>query len=227
MLWVTKMTVGRRCIQSGCRSLRIVSRVIASSLPSGSSSSSVSGSCTMRLAEGGALLHAARQLVRIAVREIRRGGPSAMRPSIRSAWRRVEAAQLELQFDVAADRAPRHQRIVLEHDADVGLRRRRPARRRRGSSPRLARAARRSSASASTCRSPTGRAARRIRPARSSRSAGPKAWTSAAPVAEDLRDAELISMTAGHRRSSRREMAQAVPAPPRRLALSSDRKSLV
>ena len=63
MLWVTKTTVGRFCIHSACRSARIISRVMASSLPRGSSSRTVSGSCTMRLAEGGALLHAARQLV--------------------------------------------------------------------------------------------------------------------------------------------------------------------
>ena len=47
MLWVTKTTVGFCSIHSACRSLRMLSRVIASSLPSGSSSSTVLGSCTM------------------------------------------------------------------------------------------------------------------------------------------------------------------------------------
>ncbi len=46
MLWVTKTTVGLVSIHRNCRSRRIASRVIASSLPSGSSSSSIFGSCT-------------------------------------------------------------------------------------------------------------------------------------------------------------------------------------
>ena len=45
--WVTKITVGRLRIHSDCRSLRMLSRVMASSLPSGSSRRSVSGSCTI------------------------------------------------------------------------------------------------------------------------------------------------------------------------------------
>ena len=47
MEWVTKTTVGRLVIHSVCRSVRMPSRVMASSLPSGSSRSSVCGSCTI------------------------------------------------------------------------------------------------------------------------------------------------------------------------------------
>ena len=65
-----------------------------------------------------ALLHAARELARIAVAEL--AEPDLREQLVRAAaiGRRVDAAQLELQQHVVEHRAPLEQHRALEHDAE-------------------------------------------------------------------------------------------------------------
>ena len=116
--WVTNSTVfvPRRQIRrsSSCRMLR----VCASSAPNGSSISSIGRPARERLRDRDALLHAARELARVAVCEAFEADEArCARRRIRSRSARVHAALLEPECDVAGDRQPREQRIALEHDA--------------------------------------------------------------------------------------------------------------
>ena len=76
------------------------------------------------LAEGGTLLHAARQFVRIAISEIIELDRADQSIDGRTVLGDRQAAQFDLQFNIAAHGAPGDQGIVLEHDADAGLGRR-------------------------------------------------------------------------------------------------------
>ena len=137
-------------------------------------------------AEGGALLHAARELVGAAGGEGLEADRAQQLAGAVEIGRARQAAQVDLQQHVAQDVAPVDQDVALEDDADVGLRARRPAGRRGGSRRPCRPAARRSSGAACSCRSPRARAAPRTSRPRPRRSSGPKACTAAAPVAEGL-----------------------------------------
>ena len=64
-----------------------------------------------------ALLHAARELVGVAVDELGEPDELGQLGDPRRARRAVAAVQLERQGDVAGDRAPRQQPGLLERDA--------------------------------------------------------------------------------------------------------------
>ena len=180
--WVTKTTVGRLVIQSVCRSVRMLSRVIASSLPSGSSRSSVSGSCTIawqkaarccmppESSQGWRSLEADEPH---RVEQARRCAPGMLGD--------IEAAQLELQGDVAPDGPPRHQRVVLEHDADVGAAGRVTSSPSTSTSPLVGSSSPAMISIRVDLPQPDGPSSETNSPAPIWRSAGPKAWTASGP----------------------------------------------
>ena len=119
---VMNSTVLRVASQSASRSSRICSRVSASSAPNGSSISSSGASWISARDDRDALPHAARQLVRVAVGEVREADLRQEPQRAVAVRARVEAAQLDLHEHVVERRAPVEQHRALEHDAEVGLR---------------------------------------------------------------------------------------------------------
>jgi len=75
-----------------------------------------------RLTEGGTLLHAAGKFGWQAMLEAVQMHFVQKISNFFAVVVERQAAHFELDFDIALHRAPGHQRIVLEHDADIGLR---------------------------------------------------------------------------------------------------------
>ncbi len=117
-----------------------------------------------RAREADALLHAAGELVDRARRRSsrgRRGAACRARSRARSALRHAAHAQAEL--DVVDDVEPRHQRVLLEHDAALGARAGHRLAVEHDRRLRTAAGSRRCTTAASSCRSRTRRARRRSR----------------------------------------------------------------
>ncbi len=94
------------------------SRVSASSAPKGSSISSTRGLRHQRAADAGALLHAARELIGIAMAEILQPG-DVEQPVDVLGLADLPAADAQRQRHVLAHRQPGQQVGRLEHDADI------------------------------------------------------------------------------------------------------------
>ena len=103
----------------------IAPRSFLSSAPSGSSSSSSARPLDQRARERDALLLAARQLIRLAVGEVRRAAVVARIASTRARISsRRQALHLQPVGDVGAHAHMREQRVGLEHQVDRPLVRR-------------------------------------------------------------------------------------------------------
>ena len=92
----------------------------ASSAPSGSSISITSGSLASARARPDALLHAAGELVDRAVGEILEADEPQLVERDAPPLGRRDAAHPQAERDVVDDVEPRHQRVLLEHDAALG-----------------------------------------------------------------------------------------------------------
>ena len=215
MLWVTKITVSRRFHQP----LEIAAQLLAGHRVERAQRlvhQDQRRIVDQRAAEGGPLLHAAGQLIGMPVAGNPRARPRRASRAPGLIVVPAQPAHLDLQQHVAEHVAPVDQHVALEDDADVGVR---PAYLR--PRPDLARCRRadrrRSSAAACSCRSPTGRPARRSGRARS-RDRRAEGVDAPGPAAIDLADAGI------RRQRSRRRLGSdngpirpATPAPPRRI----------
>ena len=100
MPWVTSSVVAGRSVQIRSSSRLSRWRVMSSSAPNGSSSSSTVGSTTRAAGDRHPLAHAAGQLRGLGLLEARRGRPARSGPSIRPG-RALDPGDLERQPDVA------------------------------------------------------------------------------------------------------------------------------
>ena len=175
MPWVTNTMVFFASCQMRSSSRFIFSRVSASSAPNGSSIRISLGSWIERTRDRGALLHAAGELVGIFVLVALEPDQREQIAGASAARRHRQAEDFGRQQHVVDDAPPFQQQRLLEHHADVARRIER-LRRRADASPRRSRrsAARRESSAASSCRSPTGRPAKRVR--RPRRRTSPPRW---------------------------------------------------
>ena len=118
--WVTNTTAAPVSAEMRTSSVCICSRVISSSAPNGSSMSSSRGCSASDAGDRDALLHAAGELVGVAVGEVGEADELEQLGDRASRGRPdADAVQLERQRDVRGDRAPRQQAGLLERDAVV------------------------------------------------------------------------------------------------------------
>ena len=119
--WVTKIVVMPRLRCSARISSRSATRMRASSADSGSSSSRICGLGRERAGERDALLLAARQLIGIALGELRQLDHRQHLVDARLELGRRPARDLEAEADVGGDRHVGKQGVGLEHHADRAL----------------------------------------------------------------------------------------------------------
>ena len=119
--WVTKTIVVPVRSQIRSTSEFIRSRVISSSAPNGSSMSRIAGSNDEGPGDRDALLHAARQLVGVVLRELAELDEVEHLARPRRPFRGRPAEDLERELDVVLDRPPLEQDGGLEHHAVVAV----------------------------------------------------------------------------------------------------------